>query len=646
MKKIEEINLKSAEDLFKRGEFAKSLSALSKLEEKTDVSLKNLCLLHILKSKIYDIMGENSKEEDSLNIAFQKAHDIGDSSLLAEIFILKAEKSISKGEKEKFFEFIENAERILQDKNQSLPLKMGDIYCTKGHYHSFLEVNFDQALNFYKKSLKIYKKQNEKRKTGEILIEIAGLLFYKGDLDQSKKNYMESLKINEEIGNKYGIVACYNGIGILLSFTEDLKNSLFYLKKCLAIAEEINLKYYIATALVNIGEMVYENGDLMEAGDYYRRSLKIYEKSHNITGVGYVLLDLVILNIELDNKKGIQENFSQLEKLYLEYHKNFKEIDEYYRMAQGFILKNRPRMRDKVKAEEIFKSFVKNENTDFQLTNMALLNLCELLLNELSMTNDYEILEEIQPIIDKLLHLEKQQYDYNLIAKGYLLQAKLALIQFKLEEAQHFLTLGQQIAQEKGLQLLAMKISAEHDELLNHLDLWEGLNKKQNQISMAERIKYAKLNEQMDLMIRKHSPKKQKLQQEKPIFLSIITNGGIPLFKLPFIESWKEQNVFSGLISAFNVFSKALFSNTVDRVKMGEFIILLKQINSFIVCYVIKGSSYLAQQKLTNFSKKVRTTPEIWYTLNEYSKTGEVLTVKENPYLKFLIKKIFMMNEK
>ena len=99
MKKIEEINLKSAENLFKRGEFAKSLSALSKLEEKTDVSLKNLCLLHILKSKIYDIMGENSKEEDSLNIAFQKAHDIGDSSLLAEIFILKAEKSISKGEK-------------------------------------------------------------------------------------------------------------------------------------------------------------------------------------------------------------------------------------------------------------------------------------------------------------------------------------------------------------------------------------------------------------------------------------------------------------------------------------------------------------------------------------------------------------------
>ena len=124
--------------------------------------------------------------------------------------------------------------------------------------------------------------------------------------------------------------------------------------------------------------------------------------------------------------------------------------------------------------------------------------------------NGREIIKEIQQIIDKLLHLEEQQYNYKLIAKTHLLQAKLALIQFKLKEAQQYLTQAQQVAQEKGLQLLAIKISKEHDEILNQLEIWEDLHKKEDQISMAERFKYAHLNEQMDSMIRIRSPDQQE----------------------------------------------------------------------------------------------------------------------------------------
>ncbi|MHA1475855.1 MAG: hypothetical protein ACTSQ5_11800 [Promethearchaeota archaeon] len=74
---------------------------------------------------------------------------------------------------------------------------------------------------------------------------------------------------------------------------------------------------------------------------------------------------------------------------------------------------------------------------------------------------------------------------------------------------------------------------------------------------------------------------------------------------------------------------------------MGDYIILLKSVEPFIACYVIEGASYLAHQKLTKFSDKVRTTPELWNQLIENSKTGEVLSITGNPHLKTIIDEIF-----
>ena len=237
----------------------------------------------------------------------------------------------------------------------------------------------------------------------------------------------------------------------------------------------------------------------------------------------------------------------------------------------------------------------------------------------------------------------EQQYDFNLIVEIYLLQAKLALVQFELKEAQQFLTQAQQLAQQKDLLLLAMKISAEHDELLNQLELWENLITRQNQISMAERIKFAKLEGPISSIVRKRVSKQEILEPEKPIFFSIITEGGVPLVKLPFLDEWADEEIFSGLISAFNVFSTTIFSKSVDRVKMGDYKILLKSLEPFIVCYVIQGQSYLAQQKLTQISDKVRTTPEIWNLLRNSIKTGETLKSSKVPHLQALINEIFKL---
>jgi len=641
MENSNEINLNLAEVIFDSGDAMKSLEVLKNLEENNEISPKEQCSIYILRSKIFNITGEYSKELHSLDLAYQKSQKLDDKSLLIDVLLLKAEKAIIRGEKDTSFKLIRKTEKLFEENQVILQSKLGDISQTKGSYFFIIEGDLAQALKFYHESSKIYKKIQDKKKIAKIFIEIARIMFTKGELDKAMHNFEESLKLYEEIDNKFGIATVYNGFGILNCFTENEHKSLMHMKKCLKIAEKINYKFMIATSLVNIGEMLYAQGDLKGTEENYEKSLKIYQELQDIGKIGYVLLYLIMLYIETDKIKEVKEIFSRLEELHTQYHKNIRAIDEYLQVAKALILKKSTRMRDKVKAEEIFKTFLNENNPNFQFRITALLNWCELLLNELSINNDPEVLKEIQPIIDKLLLLEEQQYNYKLLAKTHLLQAKLALIQFKLKEAQQFLTQAQQIAQEKGLQLLAMKISAEHDEILNHLDIWENLQKKQNQISMAERFKYAKLNEQIDSMIRTRTPEQLKFLSEKPIFLSIITKGGTALVKFPFLDKWAEQKIFSGFISAFNVFSKELFSKSMDRVKMGDYIIILKTIEPFTACYVIQGTSYLAQKKLTKFSNKIRNTPEIWDQLIKFNKTGEIISTKRNILLKAIIDEIF-----
>jgi hypothetical protein len=64
-------------------------------------------------------------------------------------------------------------------------------------------------------------------------------------------------------------------------------------------------------------------------------------------------------------------------------------------------------------------------------------------------------------------------------------------------------------------------------------------------------------------------------------------------------------------------------------------------VESFLACYVIKGQSYPALQKLTRFSEAIRENTEIWQALNKSVKTSEMLELDKPSALKTVITEIF-----
>jgi hypothetical protein len=206
-------------------------------------------------------------------------------------------------------------------------------------------------------------------------------------------------------------------------------------------------------------------------------------------------------------------------------------------------------------------------------------------------------------------------------------------------EARKFLTEAQKIADEHDLLLLAGEISREHDHLLEELKLWESIKKEQ--ASVAERLKLASLDPVMERLQGRRTIEVPEVSIEEPILLLIMDKSGVAYFNYSFIGEWDFDDLFSSFMSAFNTFSSEIFSNSIDRIKIADHTILINPMEPFLACYVIKGQSYPAQQKLTRFSETIKSTEEIWEALNKAAKTSEMLELDNPPSLGSTVNEIF-----
>lgn len=291
------------------------------------------------------------------------------------------------------------------------------------------------------------------------------------------------------------------------------------------------------------------------------------------------------------------------------------------------------------KQRVLLRQVIEEESFPDFLT-LSLIFLCEYYLEELSLYDDLEVLKEINPLITRLFKISEEQGMYGSLSEAKLLQAKVALIQMSFEDATRLLTEAQRIAELYGLNYIAQKISSEHDNLLEQLSKWENL--KEKGASMAERIKLASIDDVIERLQGRRAIEPPELVDEEPILLLIMDKSGNTFFNHSFVKNWDFNDLFSSFMSAFNTFSGEIFSKSIDRIKIGENLILINPIESFLVCYIIKGQSYPALQKLYQFSDAIKENSEIWTALNKVVKTSEMLELGKPPSLGAAVNEIFI----
>ncbi|MFX1304830.1 MAG: hypothetical protein ACFE9X_15865, partial [Promethearchaeota archaeon] len=187
---------------------------------------------------------------------------------------------------------------------------------------------------------------------------------------------------------------------------------------------------------------------------------------------------------------------------------------------------------------------------------------------------------------------------------------------------------------------LAMKISYEHDELLRQTKMWENL--KTSELSLSERLELTGLNEQMEHMVKRRMIEVPEISKEDPVMILILTEGGNLLFSKKFVEDFSfEDDILGGFLTTINYIISEVFSEGLDRAVFGPYTLLMMPLQPFLICYIFKGASYYAYNKIKNFLDSIKNDNVIWQSLQKFFQKSKSIQINDIPSLESLITEIF-----
>lgn len=672
--------------------FKEAFKIIEDLEKKESLSPQELVWTLLEKGWIYASSGQIKKTVEVGEHVFKLArkHEMIVESIWARILkahIMFSAEHFRGGSKA--FRSLTKCEKLFasfKDQNSLTILNIkGIIFSMKAWFYLFTS-QIDMAVEAAEKSLNIRKKTGTKLDIAVSNRTLGRAYWRHGDLDTALEYATQSLDIIEELDYPPGISQSSHLIGDIYLSKGELTPALDYLNrslsvkeindtskitileslatlyysknelneslKCLneakAIAQEFNLDILLARCLNGLGMFYHLKGEHDKAIEVLESSLVISERVKLDRSMQLVTLTLVYL--DKGSREQAQKYMRQLEKISELFPSIYTSIN--YELAKAMTLKTSGRTRNRAEAELLLKKIIEDtDKIEFQFEAsiishakmLCLVNLCDLYLEDLSFSNDLEVLEDINPLINQMIKFADEKHSVIFLAETKLLQAKLALIQLRTTEAEKLLVEAEQIAETHEFDLLAVKISTEHDALLTQLDVWNDL--KNRDAPVTERVKLASVDGVIDRLQRKRAIELSDLVDEESTLLLIIAEGGVLLFSHAFTDEWeRDDELFSSFLSAFTSFSDEFFSEELDRVKFGQYTVLMGSVGPFSVCYLYKGQTYSAKKKLNKFTEGIHNITAIWQLLEKFYKTSQVLVLNDSPQLESLITEIFVGN--
>jgi tetratricopeptide (TPR) repeat protein len=162
--------------------------------------------------------------------------------------------------------------------------QLGRVAQERGH--------FDDARNWYLKSLAIEQELNSKPGSSASFHQLGRVCQEQGRLDEAENWYLKSLAIEDELDNKPGLAASYGQLGVLAEDRGRLDEADAFYAKSLAIAGELNDKPGMARVYHQLGIVAQKRDRLDDAENWYLKSLAIDE--------------------EMDSKPDIAADYGQL----------------------------------------------------------------------------------------------------------------------------------------------------------------------------------------------------------------------------------------------------------------------------------------------------------------------------------------------
>jgi tetratricopeptide (TPR) repeat protein/class 3 adenylate cyclase len=138
--------------------------------------------------------------------------------------------------------------------------------------------NFDKALDYYNRQLKLSEELNLKIDKAGAVGNIGIIYHMTGNLQKAKDYYEMKLKLSEELGLRLDLAQILNNMGFLYKDLKNYKKAISYHKKSFSLSSELNDNSTMAGASVNLGHVYKILGDFNKSEQYYLKGIKIAEQ--------------------------------------------------------------------------------------------------------------------------------------------------------------------------------------------------------------------------------------------------------------------------------------------------------------------------------------------------------------------------------
>ena len=541
--------------LYEEGKSSEALSILETLETRTTLSEEERLRIKILKSYALiwttDLRLERTKEggilaEEVFQEVQQQANPVFfvDTLLSKLRFFIQYYDYYNEEQELEFLVLIEKAENILKTTNYLLKpeaqrrvaflqLEKGHLYrdlgeelqglqCYQdslitfekldnkfgvarthyiiGEFHMFSQRDYTTGLQYFHKSLAIYEKLDHKQGIAFCYHRIGVYYHNQGEMEQAMDYFQNSHQLFEEIGD-YNIWLSLALFGYIYDFKGELDLALDYSLKALLVTQNAHIKDSgtIHQGLMNVGQSYHVLGRFNQALKFYQKSLKILtEFLPNRKGqLSKCLYYLFSLHFDHELRTEVQKYLQQLEDLAEKTDQkitnDFKLTRLFYRLAKAKMLKISSKLRDKAEAQKLIEEIVAEDIIWHEYTIIAKFMLCELLLEEIKLSDDQIILENAKQIINEIYEIGQTHHIYPVLVNALILQTKLALLEGNIPDANQRLTQAILLAKEKGLIQLQKIVTQEQSQLENQLTQWKDLYERN--APMYERIAKTQLTE-------------------------------------------------------------------------------------------------------------------------------------------------------
>ncbi|MFW9925031.1 MAG: tetratricopeptide repeat protein [Candidatus Thorarchaeota archaeon] len=533
---------------------------------------------------------------------------------------------------------------------------------------------FDQALE-------IYKELDNEIKSASVLNFLGEVFAWKGDYGLALEHSLQSLSIVEEIDHKPSIGRFLYSISTIFYQLGELDRALEYLERSLSIFEELNLPIDTTKVLNYLSLIFYRKGEIEQARNYlnqikeingklddknvkanirdtegkinllqgnllislnlFKESLDLRENERNRKASVYSLFWIIYTSILSNDLSHIQFYLQKVQKI-IEKEKN--EISSMvYQLASAMVLKTSNKLDVLQKAKESFVKIIDGVLLDHEIKCIAMYNLAELLIKIIELYSEKDEIQYLDNLIQKHYDTAKMIGSQIMFAENFWLKVQLAMIRHKYQDAKNYLHQTQQITEDKGLRKLAMDIPGMQKIIDSFFKIDTSPSSITTQINFERKLN-STVDDDVIRMVDKRHVEMPKIQDEEPVLLIIIYEGGVTIFSKKFSQKEMIDEMFvGGFLTAIDAFMHQTFATggSIERIKHQEYTLLLKGEKPLLFCYVHKGQSFSAIQKLDKVITELKKSISIWHSLT--NNLGEQLTKIEREAIDKLAQKIFLI---